>query len=484
MITLTSATGNVHHAPARETLGADGKVHPGEGTVCNGIGSARGNVRWYVRKGKKVTCKRCIRVIAAQVADAEVEAYAMEAAPAAPVAAPVENVHHVSYTNVSGYSGTVLIEWGTDRRGQALEQAASIRRSGGTVHGIVEITPRGKRIVVTEPEQQAPESAETTGESKPLKPGTPVLVNEHGEASVRGATGVVRPGTTLWTASVELTSPDGRWLGTKRIPTAHLTVRTPDAPAVTVTRTRVAVGTQIAEACAALGIELGHGTDKGLPRYVVQGEKYTTRDLADLVLAGGFDGAYGRAETVVREDSPLAARVTDPAEAEHAAYAELDERDAKATATDHLLPGFTARRAALLRIAEHGGAIAADGLESGMGDTLVRAGLVQRVVGPAPEGFALTAHGRRVADLLAEVEPLEVVPIGHPARLVGPDGAVSGVFEPTRAPATEAETATVLDRNRVVTLVEPEILDMMAAAREITGGRFLGVEPGLSDRDV
>lgn len=245
------------------------------------------------------------------------------------------------------------------------------------------------------------------------------------------------------------------------------------APVVTVTRTRVAIGTQIAEACAALGIELGHDTDKGLPCYVVNGEKYTAGELADLVLAGGFDAAYGRATTVVRDDSPLATRVTDSAQAEAAAYAEAAELDAKATAMDHLLPGFTARRAALLRIAEHGGAIAADGLESGMGDALVRAGLVQRVIGPAPEGFAFTAHGRRVADLLAEVEPLEIVPIGHPARLVGPAGPASEVFEIDRAPDTEAELLAALrDRNSVATLVEPEILDMMATAREITG-RFL-----------
>jgi len=75
--------------------------------------------------------------------------------------------------------------------------------------------------------------------------------------------------------------------------------------AVTVTRTRKAIGTQIAEACEALGIELGHGEHQGVPSYVVYGEHYSAGQLADLVLQGGFDGSYGKSETRVREDSPL-----------------------------------------------------------------------------------------------------------------------------------------------------------------------------------
>lgn len=64
---------------------------------------------------------------------------------------PETNTHHVKYTNVGGYDGTVLIERGDNRRTQALEQAASIRRSGGHVHEIIEITSRGRRITVVEP---------------------------------------------------------------------------------------------------------------------------------------------------------------------------------------------------------------------------------------------------------------------------------------------------------------------------------------------
>lgn len=61
--------------------------------------------------------------------------------------------------------------------------------------------------------------------STAFQPGTPVVVNEQGEASVRGAVGTVRAGTTRWTVSVELSWPDGRWLGTKRLPVEHLTRR-------------------------------------------------------------------------------------------------------------------------------------------------------------------------------------------------------------------------------------------------------------------
>lgn len=68
---------------------------------------------------------------------------------------PAENDHHVRYTNANGYDGTVLIEWGTDRRGQALRQAASIRDSGGVVHEIVEVTQQGL-LTVDEPATAAP----------------------------------------------------------------------------------------------------------------------------------------------------------------------------------------------------------------------------------------------------------------------------------------------------------------------------------------
>lgn len=70
--TLTSLTGKVHHA-----------VGLVDGTACNGIGAARGNVRWYTRKGA-VTCKACLKVIA----KAHDEALACDATLPAPVAVP------------------------------------------------------------------------------------------------------------------------------------------------------------------------------------------------------------------------------------------------------------------------------------------------------------------------------------------------------------------------------------------------------------
>lgn len=85
------------------------------------------------------------------------------------------------------------------------------------------------------------------------------------------------------------------------------------APVVTVTRTRMAIGDQIAEACAALGIELSHGYAKGAATYVVNGRDYTAGELADLVLEGGFDANFGGNATRVRWDSPLRVLPTDDA---------------------------------------------------------------------------------------------------------------------------------------------------------------------------
>lgn len=83
-----------------------------------------------------------------------------------------------------------------------------------------------------------------------------------------------------------------------------------DEPAITVTatRTRMAIGTQIAEACETLEIELGYGYAKGAQTYVVQGCDYTAGELADLVLVGGFAGNYNGNEVRVNWDSPLAPR--------------------------------------------------------------------------------------------------------------------------------------------------------------------------------
>lgn len=68
-----------------------------------------------------------------------------------------ENDHHVRYTNYGGRDGTVLIEHGPDRRRQALDQAAGIRASGGTVHDITEITPQGPRTVDEPPPTLSPQ---------------------------------------------------------------------------------------------------------------------------------------------------------------------------------------------------------------------------------------------------------------------------------------------------------------------------------------
>lgn len=58
-----------------------------------------------------------------------------------------ENTHHVRYTDANGYSGTAPFEHGSNLRGRALALAAEIRATGGTVHGIVELTPSGKVTV-------------------------------------------------------------------------------------------------------------------------------------------------------------------------------------------------------------------------------------------------------------------------------------------------------------------------------------------------
>lgn len=58
-----------------------------------------------------------------------------------------------------------------------------------------------------------------------LKPGTRVIVNENGEASVRGMSGTVRRGTTLVSVVVELWNSEGHWVGTKRMPAGHVTTQ-------------------------------------------------------------------------------------------------------------------------------------------------------------------------------------------------------------------------------------------------------------------
>jgi hypothetical protein len=173
MRTLKSTTGNVRHVPAL-----------GDGTLCNGVGASRGNVRWYWSNGA-ADCKRCLKLLPGVIAQAEVEAHAVNAEVASQVEQPT-----------------------------------------------VETTP-------------------ATGT------GSLAAASSRTVAGVRAA------------------------------------------------RTRVSIATQIAEACTALGIELGNEGVRGEARYVVNGQKYRVVELADLVLEGGFEGAYGRAETIVRQDSPL-----------------------------------------------------------------------------------------------------------------------------------------------------------------------------------
>lgn len=79
MRVLQSLTGSVTHLDGREHVAkyvdAPAKVIPAEGPVCNGVGASRGNVQWYERTAKAVTCKRCLKILAA----AETEARAMHA---------------------------------------------------------------------------------------------------------------------------------------------------------------------------------------------------------------------------------------------------------------------------------------------------------------------------------------------------------------------------------------------------------------------
>lgn len=74
---------------------------------------------------------------------------------------------------------------------------------------------------------------------------------------------------------------------------------------VTVTRTRMAIGDQISQACTALGIKLGHGWNKGTATFLVNGRDYTAGELADLVLEGGFAANYGGNTVNVNWNCPL-----------------------------------------------------------------------------------------------------------------------------------------------------------------------------------
>lgn len=80
MRVLQSLTGSVTHMDGRERPWTDrdgnARVTLAEGPLCNGVGASRGNVRWYQREAKAVTCKRCLRILETLVT----EAYALHAA--------------------------------------------------------------------------------------------------------------------------------------------------------------------------------------------------------------------------------------------------------------------------------------------------------------------------------------------------------------------------------------------------------------------
>ncbi|ANZ35214.1 hypothetical protein BBK82_03150 [Lentzea guizhouensis] len=85
---------------------------------------------------------------------------------------------------------------------------------------------------------------------------------------------------------------------------AHTGRRTP--------RTRPSVAQQIAEACAQLGLTLEDGWQHSVvPKFVVDGQRYSARDIADLVLEGGLQAAWNATATRVRQDSPLRAAPVD-----------------------------------------------------------------------------------------------------------------------------------------------------------------------------
>ena len=62
---------------------------------------------------------------------------------------------------------------------------------------------------------------------------------------------------------------------------------------VQVTRTRQAIGTQLAAFWAAAGYTWDLTTRHGLQAYAVEGDALTAGQAADRYLPGGFDGSYG-----------------------------------------------------------------------------------------------------------------------------------------------------------------------------------------------
>ncbi len=71
--TLVSRTGKVQHAEPKPRTAHDML----DGTMCNRLGDARGQVTWYYRQDGTVTCKACLKALAAW--DAALEAAHAEA---------------------------------------------------------------------------------------------------------------------------------------------------------------------------------------------------------------------------------------------------------------------------------------------------------------------------------------------------------------------------------------------------------------------
>lgn len=334
MRTLKSTTGNVRHVPAL-----------GDGTLCNGVGASRGNVRWYWSNGA-ADCKRCLKLLPGVIAEAWTMAHTT-AEILTTMAATVTDAVQVSPATAHDRADTIR----TAHRAGLLH----------TIDGVTfTLTDAGRRAAG--PNEVEPGTAPAA---------TPAEIDAAGRARL---------------------ADSDKDVAESRTDNEQITAKY--APAVTVTRPRVSIATQIAEACTALGIELGNEGVAGEARYIVNGRKYRVVELADLVLEGGFEGAYGRAETIVRQGSPLKPVVAD-----------LDHLAAANDAAELELPDYAARRGTLLDLAERAGgkpgcAVPVVPLQSA-GGWLLDQGLIQGHI----DGYSLTDHGARVVALLTAGSP-------------------------------------------------------------------------------
>lgn len=86
----------------------------------------------------------------------------------------------------------------------------------------------------------------------------------------------------------------------------------PPAAPVSMHRTRLSIGTQIAEAASELRLTLStRSAPDGGFRYVISGREMTPGEAADHLLAGGFSEAFGRAQTIINPDR-LAESLVEP----------------------------------------------------------------------------------------------------------------------------------------------------------------------------